>query len=202
MAQLAVMAFMGAAQLYKGKQQQKLKEREAQAYLDAADRRQAAMTFEVAAAQRQKELMYSRALLVAGAQTGNTSDAGIQTLLADLNAEGDYRILSTIWVGQTEAEGLRFRAEAARREGESAKDASYVSAITSALSGYVGMGGASGDLSKFGTSAQMERGLQAAKVSREAIGEVWDEAKKKWVKKGSSKTALGGITLPSYGFAF
>lgn len=202
MAQLAVMAVMAVGQLYKGKQQQKLKEREAQAYLDAADRRQAAMTQEVAEDQRAKELMYSRALLIAGAQTGNTSDAGIQTLLADLNAEGDYRILSTIWIGQTEAEGLRFRAEAARREGDAAKTASRISAVTSALTAYVGMGGPDAALfGSFGQKAKMERGLQAATVSREAIGEVWDEAKKQWVKKGSSKTALGGLRLPSYGFA-
>ncbi len=189
---------MAVGQLYMGKQQQKLKEREAQAYTDAADRRQAAMTFEVAEAQRQKELMYSRALLVAGAQTGDTSDAGIQTLLADLNAEGDYRILSTIWVGQTEAEGLRFRAEAARREGNAAKDASRVSALTSAMSAYVGMGGKDAALfGRFGQKAKMERGLDAAKAAHKTVGEVWDEDKQQWVKAGG----LGGLRLPSYSFA-
>lgn len=170
MAQLAVMAVMAIGQLYKGKEQEKLKLREAQAYRDAADRRQAAMTHEAAEETRKRDFMYSRALAVAGAQTGDPSDAGIQTLLADLNAEGDYRILSTIWVGQTEAEGLRFRAEAARREGRAAKTASYVSAVTSAVSGYYGMGG---DFGRFSQSSQMASGVAASK-------------------------AAGGLKIPSY----
>ena len=135
---------MGASQLYKAKQAEKLKKMEAQAYLDAADRRAAAMTHEVQEEKRRRDNMYSRALAVIGAQTGDTSEAGVQTLLADLNAEGDYRILSTVYTGVQEADALRFRAEAAQREAEAAKDAGYINAIASAVSGYVGMGGASG----------------------------------------------------------
>lgn len=167
MAQLAVMAVMAIGQLYKGKQQQKLKEREAQAYLDAADRRQAAMTHEAAEEGRKRDFMYSRALAVAGAQSGDTTDVGVQSLLSDLNAEGDYRVLSTIWTGQTEAEGLRFRADAARREGDAAKDASYVNAVTSAVSGYYGMGGSDTELlGRFSQSSQMQRGLTASKTAK------------------------------------
>lgn len=195
MAQLAVMAVMAVGELYKGKQAQKLKEREAQAYEEAAGRRMVAMQAETAEEVRKRELMYSRALAVVGASGADPSGSGIQPLLSDLNAEGDYRILSTIYTGQTDAEGLRFRAEAARREGDAAKDASYVNAVTSAVSGYVGMGGKSGDLSKFTTTAQMARGLDAATAERAEIGEVWDEATKKWVKKAF----LGGTKIPGYG---
>ncbi len=165
MAKLAVMAVMAIGQLYKGAQQKKLKDREADAYRVAADRRMAAATRELAAEKREKEFMYSRALAVAGAQTGRTSDPGITTLLADLNAEGEYRMLSVLWAGQNEAEGLIFRAEAARREGRAAKDASYINAITSAVSGYYGMGGGS-PFGGFGQSEQMKRGLLAAKTSK------------------------------------
>lgn len=199
MAQLAVMAFTAIGQLYKGKEQEQLKERETQAYLDAADRRQAAMTFEAAEAQRERNFIYSRALSVAGAQSGNTRDAGVQTLLADLNAEGDYRILSTIWVGQTETEGLRFRAEAARREGRAAKTASYVSAVTSAVSGYASMGGKEGSFGKFMskhfTAAGQTTSATASMIAQHAkMGEVWDEVSKSWVKKSGT----GGLKIPSY----
>lgn len=206
MAQLAVMAFMAVGELYKGKQQEKLKEQERQAYLDAADRRQAAMTHEAAEEGRKRDFMLSRALAVAGAQSGDTTDAGVQTLLSDLNAEGDYRVLSTIWLGQTEAEGLRFRAEAARREGKAAKKASYINAVTSAVSGYTSMGGAEGSFGKwagktFSASGQTTTAMQSMTAQHAAMGEIWDEASRSWVKK----KGLGGPRIPSYGptqFAF
>lgn len=136
MAKLAISAVMGAAQLYKGKKAKSLKQQEAEGYRDAAKRRMAAATQEMAEERRDKEFMYSRALAVAAASGGGTGAAGIVNLLADINAEGEYRILSRLYTGQDEAAGLRFRAEAAIREGESARDAYYVNAVTSAVSSY------------------------------------------------------------------
>ena len=168
MAQLAVAAVMFVGSVYKGKEQQKLKDREAQAYRDARDRRAAAATREVAEEKRKKEFMYSRALAVAGAQGGSQADPGINALLADLNAEGEYRMLSVLWTGLTEAEGYGFRAEAARREGEAAFEAGVINGITSAVSSYVGMGGdfSSSPFGMFSQSEQMERGREAGRTAR------------------------------------
>ncbi len=141
MAQLAVAAALGIGQLYQGRQIKKLKDKEAEGYMDAAGRRRAAAHREMSEEQRKKEFMHSRAIAVAAAQSGNTSDPGIVRLLGDLNAEGEYRILARLWAGENEAEGLEFCAEAARREGDAAVGASYINAVTSALSGYAGMGG-------------------------------------------------------------
>ncbi len=140
MADLAVIAVKGLGQLYKGAQIKKLKDREAEAYREAKNRRMAAATREMAEEDRKKEFMYSRALALAAAQTGNTSDAGLVALFGDLNAEGEYRILSRLWSGQNDAEGLIFRAEAATREGKAAVTASYINAVTSVVSDYSGMG--------------------------------------------------------------
>lgn len=138
MAQLAIVAAIGtfASQLYKGKQIEKLKEREAQGLEEAAKRRLAVSHREAAEERRKKEFIYSRALAVAAASGGGTKDQGIVALFGDLNAEGEYRILSALYTGQNEAEGLLFRAEAARREGKAARDASRVTAITSGISTY------------------------------------------------------------------
>lgn len=144
MAQLAVAAVMFLGSAYKGAQAKKLKDQEALAYEAARDRRMAAATREVAEERRKKEFMYSRALAVAGSQGASQADPGIHALLSDLNAEGEYRMLSVMWAGTNEAEGLRYRAEAARREGEAAYDAGIVTGITSAVSSYYGMGGFSG----------------------------------------------------------
>jgi len=131
--------FVGSA--YKGAQAKKLKDKEALAYDEARDRRAAAATREGAEEKRKKEFMYSRALAVAGAQGASQADPGVNALLADLNAEGEYRMLSVLWSGMTEAEGLGFRADAARREGEAAYSAGIINGITSAVSSYYGMGG-------------------------------------------------------------
>lgn len=190
MAQLAVMAFMAGSSLYKAKQAEQLKKREEQAYLDAAQRRQAAMTHEVQEEKRKKDNMYSRALAVIGAQTGDTSEAGVQTLLADLNAEGDYRILSTIWAGAQEVEALKFRAEAAQREAEAAKDAGYINAISSAVSGYVGMGGASGSFGQW-ASANLTNQGQVDKWLSQMHNVAWDKIEQKWVE-------IEPVTVPQY----
>jgi len=150
--QLAVAAVMFVGSAYKGKEKQKLKEREATAYEEARDRRMAAATREVSEERRKKEFMYSRALAVTGSQGGTMSDPGIHALLSDLNAEGEYRMMSVLWTGADEAAGLRYRADAARREGQAAFEAGVIDGITSAVKGYVGMGGT------FGGGSMMQPG--------------------------------------------
>ena len=135
MAQVAVMAVMAVSALNKGAQERKMAYREAEGLRDAANRRKAAATAEVSEGQRLKEHMYSRALAVAAASGGGT-DAGVTNLLGDLNAEGDYRILSKLYVGADEAEGLQFQSEQAMRAGDAALEAGYVKAATTVLSAY------------------------------------------------------------------
>lgn len=196
MAQLAVMAVMAGAEIYKGKQKKKLKEQEAVGYREAAKRRLGVAHREMADERRTKEFMYSRALAVMGAQGATQADPGINALLADLNAEGEYRVLSRLWAGQNEAEGLQFRAEAAIREGRAAEKASYASAVTTAVSSYYGMGGGN-PFGKFSQKGQMEAGTAAAVAEHEAMGEIWDSASQSWIKKPTSSRT--GPSLPSYG---
>jgi hypothetical protein len=124
---------------YKGYEAKKLKEEEAQGYRDAAGRQMAITSREMAEEARNKELMHSRAITVAGMSGAGTE--GLTKILGDLNAEGEYRVMSVLWNGQNEAEGLQYRAEAAEREGKAAQTAGIIDGITSAVSAYVGMGG-------------------------------------------------------------
>lgn len=139
MAQIAVAAVMLVAGAYKGYQAKKLKDEEAQGYRDAAGRQMAITSREMSEEIRNKELMHSRAIAVAGASGAGTD--GLTKLLGDLNAEGEYRVMSVLWNGQNEAEGLQYRAEAAEREGKAAQTAGIIDGVTSAVSAYVGMGG-------------------------------------------------------------
>ena len=71
MAQIVAVVGLVAAQVYKGRQIEKQKTAESQAYTEASHRRMAAATLDIAEEQRRKEFMHSRALAVAAAQSGN-----------------------------------------------------------------------------------------------------------------------------------
>jgi len=161
MAQIVAVVGLVAAQIWKGKQTEKFKQAESQAYTDASHRRMAAATLDIAEEQRNKEFMHSRALAVAAKQSGNTRDVGIVNLLSDLNAEGDYRIMARLYAGQDEAAGLQFRAEAAQREADAAMGIAGVEAITTVASAWLG-----GKFSGFGQKSQMSKGTAAAKAAK------------------------------------
>jgi hypothetical protein len=133
---------MLVAGAYKGYQAKKLKDEEAKGIREAAGRTMAITTRKMQEEIRNKELMHSRAIAVAGASGAGT--AGLTKLLGDLNTEGEYRVMSVLWNGLNEAEGLQYRAEAAEREGDAAQTAGVIDGITSAVSAYSGMGGMTG----------------------------------------------------------
>jgi hypothetical protein len=123
---------------YKGYQAKKLKDEEAKGIREAAGRQMAITSREMSEEIRNKEMMHSRAISVAGASGAGVD--GLTKLLGDLNTEGEYRVMSVLWNGLNEAEGLQYRAEAAEREGKAAQTAGIIDGVTSAVSAYVGMG--------------------------------------------------------------
>lgn len=143
MAQLAAIA-AGGGQAYKAFQIRKQKIAESKAYREAKNRSMAATTREVAEEESNKEFMYSRALAVAAASGGGVGDPGMVKLLGDLNAEGEYRVMSKLWAGLNEAQGLIFRADEAKKEGDAAITAGIFNALTAAGSAYAGAGGFGG----------------------------------------------------------
>lgn len=158
---------------YKGYEAKKLKDEEAQGYRDAAGRTMAITSRDMAEEARNKELMHSRAIAVAGLSGAGTD--GITKLLGDLNAEGEYRVMSVLWNGQNEAEGLQYRAEAAEREGKAAQTAGIIDGVTSAVSAYVGMGGgAPGGLPGGGATANTAAGTMYTPIpGAENVGKLW-----------------------------
>jgi hypothetical protein len=143
MAEVAAFASAGA-EAYKAHQLHKNKLLEAQAFRDAKNRTMAATTREMAEGERTKELMHSRAIALAAASGAGVDDPGMVKILGDLNAEGEYRIMSQLWSGQNEAEGQIFRAEAAQREADDAYTAGVINVITAGTSAYFGAGGGKG----------------------------------------------------------
>ncbi len=124
----------GAAEAVKAWKKHKLKLQEAQAFRDAKNRSMAATTREMAEEERTKEFMHSRALAVAAASGAGVDDPGMVKVLADLNAEGEYRVMSRLWAGQDRAEGLIFRSEVAKREADDALVEGAFNVVASAMS--------------------------------------------------------------------
>ncbi len=172
---------MLVAGAYKGYQAKKLKEEEAKGLQEAAVRQMAITSREMAEEIRNKELMHSRAIAVAGLSGAGTD--GLTKLLGDLNAEGEYRVMSVLWNGQNEAQGLQYRAEAAQREGKAAQTAGIIDGITSAVSAYNQMGGKWG----WGKGSTKVGGVSTAIDASPIPGA--ENVGKLWVKPGSIPSA-------------
>lgn len=93
-----------------------------------------------AQAEAQREALYerkkanyaaSRALAVSAA-SGAGADYGA---VADLQAEGDYRVLSALYAGDTDAELARYAAGSSRRRGSALRRGSYLNAASTILGG-------------------------------------------------------------------
>lgn len=137
MAALAYVALAGAA-LNAASVKKKQKLREEKFLREQAGRTNAAMTAEMQELIDDKMRMESRALSVAATSGAGIDDPTVVNLIGDLNAEGEYRVMSRMWVGEVEAEGQRFAADEAYREGQDAENAGYVNAATSVLSAWGG----------------------------------------------------------------
>jgi DNA polymerase II small subunit/DNA polymerase delta subunit B len=117
--------------------------RQAAEDLEAKNRRMAAATREAQEERRKAEFLQSRARAVAAASGGGT-DAGMVKQFADLAAEGEYRVLSRVWQGQNDAEGLIASAEANYKAAKDAKVMGMINTVTTAFSTYMMAGGTFG----------------------------------------------------------
>lgn len=155
MAELAAVA-AGGAKLYQAFQAKKFKIAEAKFTREARNRSMAATTREVAEQQRTNEHMQSRALAVAAASGGGVDDPTVSNIIGDINAEGEYRVMSILYTGLDEAAGFEHRAKISTREGRDAITAGVVNAVSSSMSAYVSAGGSFG-----GSAAQQGAGSGA-----------------------------------------
>ncbi len=124
MAKLAVIV----GQIRAGNEAKKAGDIEARELLKRAGVRRAVGQREAAEEQRNAELAYSHALAIAAASGAGVSDPTIVKLFADLQAEGDFRVLSRLFVAEDEAQGIEYRSEVAQREGRSRRKLSRFAA--------------------------------------------------------------------------
>jgi hypothetical protein len=72
--------------------------------------------------RRRADLMASRALALAAASGGGSSDPTVVNIIAKLKGEGSYRSAVALYRGETEARRLRMGAKAKRYEGAVAEE--------------------------------------------------------------------------------
>lgn len=136
MAQIAYFAVMAISALNEGAQKRKVAYAASEGLTDAADRRMTAASLDASDEAKKKDYIESRAISAAAASGAGVDDPTVINLIGDLNTEGEYRIMQKLWVGQDEAEGLRYQAEVKRREGEAALNQAYMNAATTVMSAY------------------------------------------------------------------
>ena len=98
-----------------------------------ADARRAVGSQEAAEEQRNAELAYSRALVVAASSGAGVDDPTVVKLFADLQAEGDYRVLARLYTAEDEAQGEDYASAVALREGRARKKLSRYAMAGTAL---------------------------------------------------------------------
>lgn len=83
--------------------------------------------------RRQARIAGSRALAVAAASGGGASDPSVINRIAELEGEGEYRALSALYEGETEARTKEAQAAANRRGAKTAKTVGALKAIGSMI---------------------------------------------------------------------
>lgn len=102
---------------------------------EQAKAEQAAAQQEANGERKKARYLRSRALAVAGASGAGVSDPTINNILAGIDTQGEMNALSTLWSGDTTANGLRREASATRAEGRASRRASNMGAFTTVLDG-------------------------------------------------------------------
>ncbi len=92
--------------------------------------------------RRQGRLLSSRALARAAASGAGAGDPTVENILGGIGAEGEFRALSELFIGEERARGLEtqadlriFESEQERRAGSAARRASRTKAFAQVLSG-------------------------------------------------------------------
>ena len=91
--------------------------------------------------RRQARLATSRGLAVAAASGAGADDPTVVNMMADLEGEGEYRALASLYEGEEQARSLQAEAVARRTEAKNTKRAGLINAAGTILSSASSMAG-------------------------------------------------------------
>ena len=140
MAQLAGAAAIGgslldaAGTILGSRAEAKDLKRQASQYNDMAGNTRGTSQREASEQRRRARLAASRGLAVAAASGGGASDPTVVNMMADLAGEGEFRALSAMYEGETQARQYEAEANARRKEAKNVKRAGLFKAGSTILS--------------------------------------------------------------------
>ncbi len=85
--------------------------------------------------RRKARILESKALALAAASGAGAGDPTVENILGDIGAEGEFRALSELFVGEERARGLETRADLLNFEGRSGRSASRGTAFSQVFAG-------------------------------------------------------------------
>ncbi len=141
MAELAVMAFVGGTALKAkgaidaGKERRKSAYIEAAQWDDKADVTRGATQREAAREKLIADYTGSTALAAAAASGAGVQNINVLNLMAEIEAEGEYRAASKLYTGDQEAQGMEDAADNLRRGGDAYRKAGKMQALSTILQG-------------------------------------------------------------------
>lgn len=133
--QLAGYATSAGGQIWSGLNAEDIGEARARQLRERANRRRGVAQREAQHERDMGDRVVSRAVVDIVAQGGTADDANSVRMLADLEAEKEYRAMSILAVGFDEAEGMDAEADASEAEGEARKIAGFIGAASTVMSG-------------------------------------------------------------------
>lgn len=145
-----------------GEAQQAAKNLEAQQMRQSALSEQASAQRRALEARRQNRLAQSRALAVGGASGFSVDDSGFTQGIADLEGEGEYAFLTSLYEGDRRAQDLRYGASVSEVEGRNAKRESKRKATSTLISGLSKAAGTASGYGGWGSGAENMSGQSSS----------------------------------------
>jgi len=142
MAQLAIATAVGVSKAIGAYKKSKAHEAQAAEYVEAKNRRMAATTRELSEEARKADYIKSKAVAIAAAS--GAAGPGVVRIMGDIAAEGKYRVMSTLWQGLNDADGLMHKAEVEKQAAKDTLVVGVISAFTSGASAFASSGGSFG----------------------------------------------------------
>lgn len=136
-----------AATVQKGRNEQALLEFEAAQREEDAKAAEAGAQREALAERRRAKNLMSRARAIAGASGAGVSDETVNTIIANIDTQGEMNALNALSAGSAQARGLRSGAAASRADARASRAAANVDAAS------VGLRGATSWYDKYGVKS-------------------------------------------------
>lgn len=135
MAALIPLIFSAAGTLMQGQAAKDAADSEAAQLEQNAGQERAISQLDASTQRRSARYAQSRAQAVAAASGAGASDPTVVDVISNIEGEGEFQALSSLYTGEERARGMEFGGKVRRREGQAAKTASYLKAGSTLLSG-------------------------------------------------------------------